>query len=591
MVMVLVFSQFLLDASSDNLPIQDSLDTTNILSVNDVVTKKCKMLWIDAGANLSRFSSEEKIRNIVKNVKDTGFNTIVLDVKPIVGCTIYPSKYTKKLEQWLDGRTRTLQNLPKDFDPLKSFEATCKRNNIQLLVSMNAFSEGHTCFHMGSGGLGKGPGYGMYDEQTVLYESWPVLSVYTKDNKKRLSGCMVQTIPNRYPKESMCNVYTALYKIPNILEDDLVASIDKNYKIVEVKMGGRPSSVPPGGSILLFRGSLAESMNRYLLPGNFAKMLAKPQYVSITEMPHQQYALMMNPVHHNVQKRALKFVKEIFSKYDVDGIIYDDRMRFAGMNADFSNYTKMKFEYYLGKKVDWDKDIYSYQYLPNLKRMRVPGKYWNEWRVWRAKVIQDWVQKVKNKVKEFGNGKYFGVYVGSWYGEYDKFGVNYASKENKLFQAKNENYAKTGFAEHLDFLIPGCYYGTISEDDARKKGISTGRSVEGACKLMHKIADNATWIYPGVMLSSYKNRPHSLAKAAKKALDTCHGIMVFDYSHNFSQFQHTLAPLLKSYEHESPHKIVSKQELYSVSDTLLEPVVKIDDKEIELAKGASGIGL
>src|SRR5713101_2182200 len=77
---------------------------------------QARILWIDATANLNRINSADKIAALVEKIKKTGFNTIVLDVKPIVGLTLYSSKLAPKLAAWLDNRT-----LPIDFDPVAEF--------------------------------------------------------------------------------------------------------------------------------------------------------------------------------------------------------------------------------------------------------------------------------------------------------------------------------------------------------------------------------------------------------------------------------------------------------------------------------------
>src|SRR5205085_1359565 len=60
---------------------------------------QARVLWIDATANLNRINSAEKIAALVDKIKKTGFNTVVLDVKPIVGYTLYPSKLAPKLTE------------------------------------------------------------------------------------------------------------------------------------------------------------------------------------------------------------------------------------------------------------------------------------------------------------------------------------------------------------------------------------------------------------------------------------------------------------------------------------------------------------
>src|SRR4051812_36594780 len=71
-----------------------------------------RVLWIDGSANLGAVNTAEKIVALLSKVKDVGFNTVVLDVKPIVGRTLYPSSLTKQMTSWKG------QTLPDRFDPV-----------------------------------------------------------------------------------------------------------------------------------------------------------------------------------------------------------------------------------------------------------------------------------------------------------------------------------------------------------------------------------------------------------------------------------------------------------------------------------------
>src|SRR5687767_1487733 len=96
---------------------------------------QARIIWVDATANLSRMNSPEKVAAIIDRVKKSGFNVIVLDVKPIVGYTLYPSKFAPKLTEWLD------RSMPAEFDALAEFVKQAKPAGLQLFASMNAFSE------------------------------------------------------------------------------------------------------------------------------------------------------------------------------------------------------------------------------------------------------------------------------------------------------------------------------------------------------------------------------------------------------------------------------------------------------------------
>ena len=97
-----------------------------------------RVLWIDGTANLERCSSDDKIAALMKRVAAAGFNTVVYDVKPIVGRTLYPSKLADKMTEWKG------QTMPLEYDPLAAMVREAHANGLSILVSMNAFSEGHS---------------------------------------------------------------------------------------------------------------------------------------------------------------------------------------------------------------------------------------------------------------------------------------------------------------------------------------------------------------------------------------------------------------------------------------------------------------
>ena len=120
-----------------------------------------RVLWIDGTANMNAINTPDKIVSLAQQIKKAGFNTVVLDVKPIVGFTLYPSKYAPKLTTWKD------RTIPADFDPLPDMVAKCHQSGLQIVVNMNVWSEGHR----GDNNTVKkqGPGYQHPEWQTVLY--------------------------------------------------------------------------------------------------------------------------------------------------------------------------------------------------------------------------------------------------------------------------------------------------------------------------------------------------------------------------------------------------------------------------------------
>src|SRR5689334_15723180 len=61
---------------------------------------QARIMWIDATANIDRYNTEDKIVSVVQEIKNAGFNTLALDIKPISGHVIYPSDFAPKLTEW-----------------------------------------------------------------------------------------------------------------------------------------------------------------------------------------------------------------------------------------------------------------------------------------------------------------------------------------------------------------------------------------------------------------------------------------------------------------------------------------------------------
>ena len=160
-----------------------------------------RILWIDATANLDKVNTADKIAALVAKIKQTGFNTIVFEIKPIIGYTMYPSKYAPKLTEWV--RPWGTQTLPIEYDPLKEFVAQTKMQGIGLIVNMNVFAEGHREFK-------KGPGYDNPTWQTILYE--PGLRIH-----RDTIGTAIYPVtdrPNLAPRDpDDLSLYTDLTKI------------------------------------------------------------------------------------------------------------------------------------------------------------------------------------------------------------------------------------------------------------------------------------------------------------------------------------------------------------------------------------------
>ncbi|MDE7472147.1 MAG: family 10 glycosylhydrolase [Muribaculaceae bacterium] len=169
-----------------------------------------------------------------------------------------------------------------------------------------------------------------------------------------------------------------------------------------------------------------------------------------------------NPHHPEVQKLILGLVEDVAKYQDLDGIVLD-RGRFKDCTTDFSDLTRGLFEEYIGTKLtNWPDDV-----MP-LGASEVPTsnfpKYYKEWWTFRAQTMHDLVEACAAKAHETHPGISFGCYVGAWYGSYYQNGVNWASPEYDVRTVSsgasvwcNGKYIATGYADHVDLLILGCY--------------------------------------------------------------------------------------------------------------------------------------
>jgi len=98
--------------------------------------EKVKMLWFDAEANFQLFSQKSNITTYLDLAKKTGFNTIVVDVRPIQGDVLYKSKFMPELTK-LNGYTVT-----RDWDYLQYFVDEAHKRNLKVIADATIFVAG-----------------------------------------------------------------------------------------------------------------------------------------------------------------------------------------------------------------------------------------------------------------------------------------------------------------------------------------------------------------------------------------------------------------------------------------------------------------
>ncbi len=390
------------------------------------------LIWVDAGANLDRTATRPDIADILDRCVDSGFKTVILDVKPGSGLVIYPSKIAPRLLEWRG------KKIDPNHDRLKIFIEEGHKRDLKIMAAFFVFSEGRHIYKVG-------PIYTNHPE-------WQA-QILTKDGIK---------------------------------------------PITEV-------------------------------PGKTAKV---------------------NPSNPDIQKYELSIIEEVIKNYAVDGVILDG-VRYDSLYTDFSDISKKEFIKYLlanGKKTDalrnWPGAIMEWGPKPaDIKK----GSLYDDWLLFRAKTIYDFMVKARKLVKDTNPKLAFGDYAGAWYPSYYEVGVNWGSQ--KYSPPKDwapKGWGKYGYAELLDFFCAGCYFNDVTKEEAlaRKKPQSSEpkeagmrndtswhNSVEGASEIAKEAVKGACPVYGTLYGADYINQPRQFLKALEMVKTKTDGTAIFDLCH------------------------------------------------------------
>ncbi|WP_207512543.1 alpha amylase family protein [Longitalea luteola] len=261
----------------------------------------------------------------------------------------------------------------------------------------------------------------------------------------------------------------------------------------------------------------------------------------------------VNPAQPAVQERALNIVKEIATKYNVDGIILD-YARYADIYADFSDFSKAKFIEFLKERFNdagaatmkFPGDIVaSWKTSSGVVLPNTTGKYYQKWLLYRSSVIYDFFKRARAAVKAIKPNISFGVYVGAWYGSYYQVGVNWASQEYDPFSDQAirfdwayPKYNETGYAEQLDILMTGNYFTQImlSENSATANLKYHWWSIEGSLNGIKYVTKNKVPLYGSIDMGNLSwSSKSEITRAIKYILNnTSGGIMLFDVVHAYA---------------------------------------------------------
>jgi len=438
---------------------------------------------------------------LVRKAEHAGFDSLIVDVKPLVGEVLYDSRIAPRL-----GEVKGFQ-YPQDYDLLQTVIEEAKTTRLKVHAAVNVFSEGHR-------DRGRGPGYKHPEWQVISYEpertfciSGVDIHVYSVDPWNLLDE------PVLYVKtKSLSTVDRRVYLMIN--DDSVLARIDE---------GGEEIAVPDHGCVLVIP---SEQCPDNLGPGDAVKYSANGDFRKAQDSRIPSWGLFVNPIG-PAREYELSIVEEIVTRYDVDGIVFD-RMRFPNLNADFSDESRVAFQAWLGdSSLNWPGDVYKFDAKP--WNPPIQGRYYKKWLEWRSAIIKQFAVDAVSLVRNRRPGTSVGVYVGSWYESYYDVGVNWASEKYRPgYSWMTPAYNRTGYAERFDFICAGAYYPTVTRAEARASGRPEGATVEAGCELAMSAVCRVSPVLGSLYVRDYEGRPDAFSEAIKTALRLTNGIMLFD---------------------------------------------------------------
>lgn len=252
-----------------------------------------------------------------------------------------------------------------------------------------------------------------------------------------------------------------------------------------------------------------------------------------------------SPSNDNVHTYIINMVKEIVSKYQIDGLALD-YLRYQNYNSDFSDAARQKFGEYIGHDNIQPGDIYTWSSgdISNPAGF-TPSTYYNQWCEWKAHNIQTYVKDIEEEVHKIVPNVKVELWADGGYPKPDT-GQNFANKDltvNPVAQRFPEwwantqawwvtdSYMNTGFANYLNIFHCGAYRSIVWAKDSQDSQRDTD-TVEGILRQDKELIAGSGCEMFGC-LSANPGSPviFNMAEACRMCLELTDGLTVFDYCH------------------------------------------------------------
>lgn len=242
----------------------------------------------------------------------------------------------------------------------------------------------------------------------------------------------------------------------------------------------------------------------------------------------------LDPANPGVQEFLLELLGEVAAYEGLDGIVLD-RCRYddAALDAGYTESAYEQFSACLGHEPErWP--VFSEP--GHIFLDKEPDALEVAWLTFRCRVIRDFVARAGEKVHSVAPGIRFANYVGGWFSEYYRSGVNWTSPsydlaaEEPTFRWATPEYQATGLAPLVDFMLIGTYTG------ADKVHGSGEKTMEGYATLARKRLCGDTPFYAGPDLGNeagFRDGPQHevIPEVVSTLLGAADGLFVFDLCH------------------------------------------------------------
>lgn len=242
----------------------------------------------------------------------------------------------------------------------------------------------------------------------------------------------------------------------------------------------------------------------------------------------------LDPAHPEVQDFLLSMLAELAAYKGLDGIVMD-RCRYDdyAMDAGYTDVAKEQFASYIGHEPErWP----VFTEPGHIFLDKTPDTLENQWLTFRCRVIHDFVARAADRVHSVASELQFGIYVGAWFSEYYRSGVNWTSPSYRLAQEEptfswaTPEYQATGLANLVDFMLLGAYCPAANVHG------DTEKTMEGFAKLGRKRLCGDVPFYCGPDIGNEKGfekggRGDLLPEIKETILKEADGFFLFDLCH------------------------------------------------------------